>query len=97
LPDSPIAEKRAPNLVASWVGNDKFRPRITAEHNRVLPEGSAKIDGFVAIDPVNEPSRLTPRTVGLVIQANAGFHSVAPEHEQISQDKMALLVDFARQ
>src|SRR5689334_20314564 len=92
-PDAPVAWVRFSDRIAGWVARDQLGLGVAAKNDRVLTKRTPEDDRLVAIDAVHQPGRFAPHTVRPIIDAQALFDAIATEHQQVSQDLMARLVD----
>src|SRR5690606_14081359 len=79
------------------VGDDELGARTRAVHDRVLTKGAPDVNRLFAADAVDEPGRLAPDAIRVLVVADAVLHAVPAENQEVAQHLMARLVDPPRQ
>lgn len=96
-PHTPIADVGSAHVVARRIGYDDLGSRAPAQDDGVLSEHPPERDGLVAIHPMNEPCRLAPSPLRILLVSNACLYPVHAQDDEVAHHLMALLVDLARQ
>src|SRR5687767_4422864 len=97
LSETPIALKRLADFVECSIGHEELRARGFDEHDGVLAKNPPERNSLVAGNAVDEPGWLAPGSFRLLIVADALFHPIRPENEQVAQHLVARLVHSPRE